>query len=84
MWLTFKCHFVQENCPSAQGDDMPICVNSLHTRQAPARDQHGGGHLGGVWGQAIPNWGSTSPNVIYGFEPCVFVGMWFWVKQGLS
>jgi len=48
MWLTFKCHFVQENCPSAQGDDMPICVSSLHTRQAPARDQHGGGHLGGV------------------------------------
>jgi hypothetical protein len=58
MWLTFKCHFVQENCPQVQGGDMPICVSSLHTKQAPPPDHHGGGHhggghQGGVWGQAI-------------------------------
>jgi hypothetical protein len=47
MWLTFKCHFVQENCPQVQGGDMPICVSSLHTKQAPPPDHHGGGHHGG-------------------------------------
>jgi hypothetical protein len=75
MWLTFKCHFVQENCPQVQRGDMPICVSSLHTRQVSPQDHHGGGHQGGVWGQAIVSWGSTPPNFFNGF-----VGMWFWVK----